>query len=96
MNCRYCGVSIVDPHHPWPPQKCTECQISDSHDSDEKIQRIDRLRRDKARLMKALTLAINRFETIADGIDNGDCDSIAPTLLRRAANTADKALKGEK
>ena len=52
MNCRYCGVSIVDPHHPWPPNKCTECQISDSHDSDEKIQRIDRLRRDKARLMK--------------------------------------------
>ena len=47
-------------------------------------------------LIEALTLAINRFETIADGIDNGDCDSIAPTLLRRAANTADKALKGEK
>ena len=60
------------------------------------LEENDALLAENKRLIEALTLAINRFETIADGIDNGDCDSIAPTLLRRAANTADKALKGEK
>ena len=43
----------MDPYHPWPPQKCTECQISDSHDSDEKIQRIDRLREELIKCREA-------------------------------------------
>jgi len=36
-----------------------------------------------------------RLERTADGIDNKDVDVIAPTLLRRAATTARRALKGE-